>query len=91
MSNGSWISEGVSTRSSVWNVKPVRHLLVQGDGGAWRLWCSYGPAREDTIVRMGSRRFCPKCKELAQEAADEGMLGREDADQWPVNWPEEAS
>lgn len=90
MSGSSWISEGVSTRSSVWNTKPVRHLIVL-DGGTWRLWCSYGPAREDSIVRMGTKRFCPKCKELAQEAADDGSLGREDADQWPVRWPEEVS
>lgn len=73
-----WISNGVSARSR-WGIpQPVRHLVID-DNGTPRLWCSGGAARREENPQ--SLRFCPTCKALAREAAEDGTLER------PTGWP----
>jgi hypothetical protein len=59
-----WCEEGTAHRSPV-SPAAVRHLLVEGE----RLWCSGGKGRPDNNPH--SRRYCPKCLDLAREYREE--------------------
>ncbi len=71
-----WITEGTARRTRV-QIQPVIHLVVR-DGGRyeWSMWCSGGQGRADTVLYVPGRRprFCRECRQLAQDAVDDGTL-----------------
>jgi hypothetical protein len=77
-----WITEGAAARSTA-QIAPVRHLLVQTDGG-WSLWCSGGKGSPQTAV-LGNDRFHRECIALANAAIAEHTLDPADVSGWPVN------
>ena len=70
-------STGVSNRHHEMKLSRVFHMIVRDDNAStgWRMWCSYGLAREDNPAGYGNyAKFCAKCKELVADAvADETM------------------
>lgn len=70
-------SNGVSNRTDPMKMNRTFHMIVVDSTSStgWRMWCSYGLAREDTPGPYGNRaKICPKCKELVADAiADETM------------------
>jgi len=76
----SWIKEGTAHRTRV-RIDPVRHLLVHG-GAEWVLWCSSGKGRPD--CNPHSKKFCPECLALANEAIGDETLAPDDVSGWPV-------
>jgi hypothetical protein len=69
MSAGSF-SRGTAYRTPVQRT-PVKHILVPGYRRDWDMWCSGSRGREDSPL---GNRLCPKCRTLAREAFDMGML-----------------
>lgn len=76
----SWLTEGVSARSTWGRPDPVIHLLVE-DGK--RLWCSGGAGRAEVHhaneTETGRLRFHWECRALAQQALDDGTLSPDDS------------
>jgi hypothetical protein len=84
-----WLTEGVSTRSTWGITNPVIHLLLTDSGD--RMWCSGGNGRPEVhhsnSTPTGRLRLCRECRALAQGAVDEGTLNISEATGWRLREP----
>lgn len=76
-------SNGVSNRSDPMKLNRTFHMIVRDSTSltGWRMWCSYGIAREDTPGPYGNRaKFCAKCKDLVADAVNDETMSEQEAE-----------
>lgn len=75
-------SNGVSNRTDPLKLNRTFHMIVRDSTSStgWRMWCSYGVAREDHPGGYGRHaKFCRKCKELVADAVADETMGEDEA------------
>lgn len=75
-------SQGVSNRHNPIKLDRTFHMIVadRSSSTGWRMWCSYGLAREDNPAGYGKHgKLCRKCIELVAERMEDETLDASEA------------